>query len=226
MDNDLQRYLSRALLIEQTANRIASVQCAHPIRVAIDGVDAAGKTTFANELVEPLENLGTHVIRASLDGFHNPRRIRYRRGEDSPEGYFFDSFDYDELKKCLLEPLGPDGSLRYRTGIFDFRTDSLVDSLQYRAHLDSILLLDGIFLLRSELVDCWDFTVFLDVDFDVAVERATQRDQALFGSAENAKARYWKRYVPGQRIYLRTCRPKEYADIIIDNNDPVIPRIV
>jgi uridine kinase len=226
MDNDLHSYLPRALLIEQIANRIASVQCAHPIRVAIDGVDAAGKTTFANELVQPLEKLGRHVIRASLDGFHNPRIIRYRRGRHSPEGCFFDSFDYNALKTHLLEPLGPDASLQYRTGIFDFRTDSFVDSPQYRAHLDSILLLDGVFLLRSELVDCWDLAIFLHVDFDVAVERAAQRDRALFGTAENTKARYWKRYVPGQRIYLRTCRPKEYADIIIDNNDPVKPRIV
>lgn len=226
MIDDLQRCLPRALLIQQTANHIASLKCAHPIRVAIDGVDAAGKTTFANELAKPLVKLGGHVIRASLDGFHNPRIIRYRRGENSPEGYFFDSFDYDALKRYLLEPLGPGGSLRYHTSRFDFRSDALVNSPQYRAHSDSILLLDGVFLLRPELVECWDFTVFLDVNFDVAVERASQRDHTLFGSAENVKQRCWKRYVPGQRIYLRTCRPKESADIIIDNNDPVKPRVM
>ncbi len=216
----------RARLVEQIAQQISSLKRSHPIRVAIDGVDAAGKTTFANELVEPLEKLGGHVIRASLDGFHLARKIRYQRGEDSPEGYFFDSFNYERLKTYLLEPLGPDGNLHYQPALFDYRLDTPVHSPKYRADLDSILIFDGVFLLRSELVAFWDFKIFLEVDFDVAVVRASRRDQILFGSAEKAKERYWKRYVPGQRIYLKTCRPKEYADVIIDNNDPIEPRFM
>jgi len=218
--------MTRKLLIEQIANHISSMISAHPLRVAIDGVDAAGKTTFANELVEPLEKLGRHVIRASIDGFHNPRVIRYLRGGDSPEGYFFDSFDYEGIKTSLLNPLGPDGNLQYQTTIFDSRTDSIVHSPKYSAHTNSILIFDGVFLLRSELISCWDFTIFLDVDFNVAVERASHRDQLLFSSVENAKERYWKRYAPGQKIYLKTCQPKVYADIIIDNNDPMKIRII
>jgi uridine kinase len=46
------------------------------VRVAIDGVDGAGKTTFANELAEVVGGLGRPVIRASVDGFHNPRVVR------------------------------------------------------------------------------------------------------------------------------------------------------
>ena len=50
------------------AKRIASVSLPHPTRVAINGVDAAGKTTLADALVAPLEELGRPVIRASVDG--------------------------------------------------------------------------------------------------------------------------------------------------------------
>ena len=32
-------------------------------------------------------------------------------------------------------------------------------------------------------------------------------------------ARYEQRYVPGQKIYLRQCNPKQAADAIVDNND-------
>jgi uridine kinase len=225
VDNN-QEYKLRALLLEQVARHIASVKCSHPFRVAIDGVDAAGKTTFADELVGPLQKLGRHVIRASIDAFHHPRSVRYRRGTDSPEGYFFDSFDYAALKSVLLTPLGPDGDLRYQTDVFDYRQESPVCSTKYQAEPDSILIFDGVFLLRPELTGCLDLTIFLDVNFEAAVERATQRDQSLFGSAENIEVRYWRRYVPGQRIYLQTCRPKEYADIIIDNNDLLKPSIV
>jgi uridine kinase len=72
--------------------------------VAVDGVDGAGKTVFANSLARRLEVLGRPVIRAGIDGFHNPRSVRYRRGKDSPEGFFLDSFNYDSLKKDLLAP--------------------------------------------------------------------------------------------------------------------------
>jgi uridine kinase len=106
--------MQRPSLLEMLADRIAAEARPHPIRVGIDGADGVGKTTLANELVEPLRRRGLPVIRASIDGFHQPRHVRYRLGRGSPEGYFRDSFDYDALTSGLLRPLGPGGSLRYR----------------------------------------------------------------------------------------------------------------
>ncbi len=143
----------RQILLEQIAKTISSIQCQHPLRVGIDGVDASGKTTFANELIEPLEKLGRHVIRASIDSFHNPRKTRYQRGKDSPEGYFYDSFNYVAAKTMLLKPLGPDSNRQYQTAHFDFRTDSIIHSPKYHALPNSILIFDGVFLLRTELSD-------------------------------------------------------------------------
>jgi uridine kinase len=71
---------------------------------------------------------GVPVIRASIDGFHYPRHIRYRRGRRSPEGYFRDSFNYEALTTDLLHPLGPGGSLRYRRAVFDYRADAVVEA--------------------------------------------------------------------------------------------------
>ena len=53
---------------------------------------------LADELAHRVTALGRPVIRASVDGFHNPRDHRYRRGRDSPEGYFHDSCDHAGLK--------------------------------------------------------------------------------------------------------------------------------
>jgi hypothetical protein len=55
-------------------------------RVGVDRVDGAGKTTFADELARALEAIGRRTIRASVDGFHNPRSVRYRLGRGSPQG--------------------------------------------------------------------------------------------------------------------------------------------
>lgn len=65
--------MNRDQLLNQSADLINQVECAHPLRVAIDGIDAAGKTTLADELVQPVEKRGRRVIRASLDGFQHPR---------------------------------------------------------------------------------------------------------------------------------------------------------
>ncbi len=97
--------MKRSDMIEEISSLIVLIERPHPIRVAIDGVDAAGKTTLADELAGPIRTRGRAVIRASVDGFHNPRHIRYRLGADSPEGYYRDSFDYETLKAVLLDPL-------------------------------------------------------------------------------------------------------------------------
>jgi uridine kinase len=212
-------------LISDLAARVAAIARPHPVRVATDGVDAAGKTTFADELAPVVEALGRPVIRASVDGFHNPAAIRYRQGRVSPEGYFHDSFNYPALIEALLEPLGPRGSLTFRRAVFDFRTDAAIDAPLERAQPNSILLLDGVFLLRPELRSYFDFSIFLRADFSVTIARAEERDLELLGSVEEVRRRYPGRYVPGQRLYLESGEPERWASVVIDNNDPQRPKI-
>lgn len=194
------------------AGRNDGVSLDHPARVAIGGVDAAGKTTLADELVEPLEALGRHVIRASVDGFHRPRAERYRRGMDSPEGYYHDSFDYVSLREQLLSDatdsrlkpegqLGPGGSLRCRTATFDYRTD---DFLYKPRQATPCSYLTASSCCDPELNDLWDFRIFLDVGVEVSVERAVERNAEGMESKEALQERYEQRYVPGQKLYLES----------------------
>jgi uridine kinase len=212
-------------VLRDLALRIAQGRRPHPVRVAIDGVDAAGKTTLADELARTLSRLGRPVVRASIDGFHNPRTIRRRRGSLSPEGYFHDSFNYSARVEALLQPLGPGGSCQFRRAVFDFRIDTPVVSDPEDAPVNAILLLDGVFLLRPELREHFDYAIFVRVEFPVAVQRVEQRDVALFGSVEEVRRRYRERYVPGQQLYLDVAQPEQRASVVLDNNDPGAPRI-
>jgi uridine kinase len=215
----------RQHLLDRLAHAIAAISRPHPLRVAIDGVDAAGKTSLADNLVEPLQGLGYQVIRASLDNFHRPREVRHRRGTASPEGYYYDSFDYPALKSRLLRPLGPGGSLRYQTALFDGRAEAALSSPVRAAELHSVLLFDGVFLFRPELEDCWDLRIWVEVTFEVALSRAIRRDSEMFGGEAAVRERYRQRYIPGQRLYLGQCRPREQAHLIVDNNDPLHPML-
>ena len=213
--------MERNALLELLADRVSSVVRPHPVRVAIDGVDGVGKTSLANELVEPLRRRDRPVIRASIDGFHNPRSVRYRRGRESAEGYFRDSFNYEALTASLLRPLSPGGSRSYRRAIFNYRTDSEVDIPGELAPPNAILLFDGVFLHCPELRPYWDLSLFLDAPFEVTISRCALRD----GGSPDVNATENRRYVDGQQLYLQQCDPRRAATIVIDNERLMSPEI-
>ncbi len=202
-----------------------NAQPARPVlRMAVDGVDGAGKTTFADELAASLRSLGREVIRASVDGFHSLRAVRYRMGRDSPEGFYRDSYDYARLRRALLDPLGPGGSLRYQTAVFDVDTDQPVSQTELTAWPGSILIVDGLFLHRPELGGVWNDSVFLRVDFAVSVPRGAARGPG-FGLPDPQAQSNW-RYIGGNRLYFREADPERWAGVVLDNNDLNAPFIV
>ena len=129
---------TRGELLDRLAGAIESVTASHPLRVAVDGPPAAGKTTLADELAVLVRTRGREVIRASTESFHLPRAQRYRRGEFSPEANYHDSFDYDTLRRVLLDPLGPDGDRRYQHAVYDIDTDTALSPPVTTAPADAV----------------------------------------------------------------------------------------
>lgn len=181
-------------MIDALARLVAAPQI---VRVAIDGPDAAGKTTLAARLAKALRGVRP-VVQAGIDDFHPPREIRHRRGSLSPEGYYEDGFDYAAVRARALD----------------------------HAEHDAVLLFEGVFLLRPELRDCWDLSVFVDVSPAETLRRALSRDLELFGDAGTVRERYEKRYLPGQQLYRAAVSPEAVADVVIDNDDPAHPRVL
>lgn len=211
--------LTRLAALEQLAGLITAVSLPHPRRVGLDGIDCAGKTRLADELAALLTSQGHCVIRASLDGFHNSRAVRYGRGSISPLGYYENSFNLNSVLACLLYPLGPSGTRRYKTAVFDHERDTLIETAWQTAVANTILLFDGIFLHRPELLPHWDYTIFVHISFDTALARAIHRDQRLFGSPEQVIQRYESRYFPAQKQYLATSQPTQHANVIWHNDN-------
>ena len=218
--------MKREDLINEISKRIAQIPSPHPLRIAVDGVDASGKTVFSNALAEALTFTQRQVIRASVDGFHQPKTIRRRKGSLSPEGFYQDSYNYPAFIENLLAPLSPGGNLRYRTAVFDLEGDRPIQTPFLTAEKDAILIVDGIFLLREILLPYWDLKIYLHADFAHSVPRGVARDQRLLGSKEKAVLRYQQRYVPGQKLYLAEANPLDKADILIDNNILECPEII
>ena len=214
---------TRAELLSRLAEAVGSVMIAHPTRVAIDGPPAAGKTTLGDELAVVLRAQGRDVIRVSIESFLLPRSQRYRRGEYSAEGCYHDSFDFDALHRVLLDPLGPDGDRRFQQAVYDRPTETALSLPVTTAPADAVLLFDGVFLLRPELIDKWDLRIFVTASFEETLDRARTRDLALFGSATEVERRHRERYTPSQQFYFDTDRPTDHADIIVHNDEPQYP---
>src|SRR5437763_15719630 len=99
-------------LLDRLASAIASLHPDRTIRVAVDGVDGAGKTVLADALAPLVAHKGRPGIRTSVAAFHNPRSTRYARGKYSPDGFFLGSYDSGAFRRLLLERLGPGGAGR------------------------------------------------------------------------------------------------------------------
>jgi len=215
---------SRDALFDRLATTMATLHPDRRIRIAIDGVDGAGKTTFADALAPLVLAKGRNVIRAGVDDFHNPRAVRYARGRHSPDGFFLDSYDYAAFRRLLLDPLAPDGSGSYVARHFDHRTDRPVAPQPRQASPMAALIVDGIFLHRPELRDCWDISIFLKVDFAISRARNAARDGTP--DALDPDAASTQRYVGGQRRYLSECLPAEQAAIVIGYDDFSAPSVL
>jgi uridine kinase len=192
-------------------------------RVAVDGVDGAGKTHFADALGVELTVRGAKVIRVSADGFLNPPRTRHRRGRDSPEGFYRDGYDYGRMVRMLLDPLSPGGNREYIREVYDVRREREVRRLPELAADDAILVLDGIFVHRDELVRYWDYSVWLEVPFEVSIPRAAKRGLGINPDPSSVKNR---RYIDGQKLYKAECHPRDRATVVIDNTDFTNPELL
>ncbi|WP_350334230.1 uridylate kinase [Coralliovum pocilloporae] len=192
------------------------------MRVAVNGRIASGKTTLAREVTDAIVANGRSVRHVGVDGFHNPRAIRYRQGRASARGYYEDAYDLDALATLLLKPLGyaargQNTEWTIRTASFDLEADLPVHMPEEMLSADCIVIVDGSFLLRTELRGLWDYTIFLDVDREVAQERGAHRDADQLGGVKEARRLHDERYQAACDLYLQENKPREIADAIVQN---------
>lgn len=211
-------------MLRGLAESLIERQRNHPLRVAIDGITASGKTTLGNELTSAITDRGRPVIRIRMDDFHHRREHRYRQGKDSSRGYYEDAYDFDSLDQHVLTPLGPNGNRAFKRRIIDLASDTPIDEAHELAPSDSILIADGSFMQRHHR-GSWDVVIFINTSFEEALRRGIARDAEQFGGHAEAAKRYADRYHAASHIYIDEISPARTADVIIDNDDPSTPRL-
>lgn len=216
----------RAEVLAELARLVLEVDRPHPVRVAIDGCSAAGKTTLADELAQVLrDHTEREVIRAEIDYFKRAVELRTAYPVDSPEGYYLDTWDNEAICERLLIPLGPAGDRHYTTAIMAPSAQSALEVPVAVASDDAVLLADGCFLQRPELDAHWDLRIYIHITFDEVLRRGTDRDQHWMTSAEAAAHRYRTKYIPGEQLYVNELQPHTRAQILLNNQHPTTPTL-
>ncbi|HAP89163.1 MAG TPA: uridine kinase [Arthrobacter bacterium] len=188
--------------------------------IAIDGVDGSGKSTFARDLAAVIHE--RPVLLIHTDDFLNLREIRHRRGRESAEGFWLDTYDYETLHRHVLVPLGKDGNGAYRPVATDHRRNVRLNPGLLQAPDNLLVLVEGMFLHRDELIGIWDYSIYLDVPFLETARRMSLRD----GSHADPEHPSMLRYVGGQRLYFKSAQPWKRATRVVDNTRPETPHIL
>ncbi|MFH8369008.1 uridine kinase [Streptomyces sp. NPDC018031] len=213
----------RSALVGQVARRVLALGPGR-LLVGIDGFTAAGKTSFGHELAEWIGGTGRPVLRATLDDFKKPWKDRHLYDRESGEGYYRNAYDYDAVRRLLLDPCRtPEATSCALCGIDPLtQLDHSAEKTPLTA--DTVLIVDGVFAFRPRIDAYWDFRIWLRVDAELSVRRGAERDQDWAGS--EAEAIHRDRYLPAQRLYLAEADPLPRMDLVIDNSVFAGPRVV
>lgn len=164
-------------------------QSCPPQFVALSGRDCTGKSTLATCVQEQLNHFGLRVAILSIDTFLIPRHLRT---PSTPEhiDYFENAFDYAALVQAL---------------------ETVRDSASSAG--PNIVLVEGVFLLRKELYHWWNFTMWVEVDTAVIMDRAIKRDKEYFGDECTVRRVYENRCLPAQDYHIQRDLPRQKADL-------------
>jgi uridine kinase len=182
--------------------------------VGISGIDAGGKGYVTDRLSRELTSRGCKPAVINIDGWLNLTPIRFDHS-DLAGNFYRNAIRFDEMFSQLVLPLREDRSIDVTADLAEETADEYRKH-NYRFDDIDIILLEGIFLFKRELIQHYDLKIWIDCPFDTALERAVARSQEGL-SPEATISAYETIYFPAQRIHFGLDDPRSAADIRIDN---------
>ena len=197
-------------------SRLENVGQSRSLLIGITGIDGCGKGYLTERVVARLQQRDLKAAAIGVDGWLNLPDKRFNK--DNPAEHFYEhAIRFEEMFQKLILPLK---QKRQHSLIADFAEET---SSKYRKHnyefrdID-VVVLEGIYLLKSLYRSHFDLTCWVECTFQTALERALLRRQEGLTPAETTIA-YETIYFPAQRIHFMRDNPKAAADVIL-KNDP------
>ena len=170
--------------------------------VVVDGLGGAGKTVLAETLAG---ELGAPVVQG--DDFFRPSAERQPLGDGSDS--VGESFDWRRLERQVLAPLLRGEEARYQR--YDWDSDCLSEWVTVPSR-DTVLV-EGVFLLRTELRRYASVSIWVETPREVRLARGIERD------GEAARSRWIDEWMPAEDAYTSSMRPHTAATLVVDGRD-------
>ncbi|WP_307478411.1 kinase [Cytobacillus purgationiresistens] len=184
-----------------------------PLIVGIDGLSGAGKSTLVTQLERELKNkcivsvihIDDHIVESSK---------RYHTGYDEWYEYYYLQWNIEMITNDLFKKIH-NRDKELTLPFYNKSTDTNTFK-KIKITPESIILIEGIFLLRKEWKKFYDYTLFLDCPREIRYERVLKRE-LVTGDSEERLNKYKKRYWLGEDYYLKTQHPRKEASKIYNS---------
>jgi uridine kinase len=167
-----------------------------PVVVAISGHGGSGKSTLADKLAHQFGVSENQIVRT--DDLHAKNYMQVQG--------LFEQRDWDTIMK-LLSNLKTSNRLKYLKRD-DKEIENIVDVPR-----PSLVIFEGIRLLRPEIMPYVDISVWIDCPIELATKRAKERNRQQ-GDSEAEIALWDTKWVPESKQYFEQIRPDEIASFI------------
>nr|ABZ10127.1 putative phosphoribulokinase / Uridine kinase family protein [uncultured marine microorganism HF4000_APKG10F17] len=164
--------------------------------IGINGIDCSGKTTFAKLVSKYFTHYKIENVCRDIDNFNNPAIE-----SETYKAFVSGSWDEEDLNK-------------YYELIINFSDATRVVSESKKKY--SVVILEGIFIYKPQLVDIFDLKIYLDIDISLgrkrfAKRRSIERDKRPFDI-------YDEIWMLSHLRYESEVHPKRISDLVIDYN--------
>ena len=164
--------------------------------IAISGHGGSGKTTLAKKLAVEFGVADNQIV--GLDNLHAKN---YEQTTD-----LLELSDWPVIFE-LLSSIRTRKRLKYKT-----RDWKGVEGIK-EVPKPSLIIIEGVRLLRAETKPYFDLSIWIDCPLDLASKRAKDRNRKQ-GDSESELALWDSRWIPEARKYVQEFHPEQIADFI------------
>jgi uridine kinase len=176
-------------------NRVGATQN-KPLVIGIAGCSGSGKTTLARELARQLDGTLFPLDLYYRDLSQFPLDARHKQNFDHPDSLESELFIEHVRAMRRGEPI--------ERPVYDFKTHSRVAGAFETVEPKGVVIVEGILALHfEELVDCYDFSIYVNAPHDVCLVRRIYRDVRERGrTAESVREQFEVTAQPMAELYV------------------------